>query len=250
MPRPFTSMKIFRSTLLQLLDQDFSARSGLIEFDKLATGREPLLGAVLAARCEDIPSLSRPRASPASHPWDRPIAPRTTLGGARPRLSWPLIPAQGYRSNPIAAAPTAPFLTDLSLQAIIARPHLPLSQRPRAAHDGAPAFLRHLHTLDLRACIPWVRGLLAAGLAFHRAPLPSSLVRLRCRAAGRGRCLSIAPTPAPSRLRMQTWFLRQPCRHLGFRAVETRWRAAPAATTHGDGEPGIPIAVASAALPS
>lgn len=163
MPRPFTSMKIFRSTLLRLLDRDSSARSGLIEFAKLGTEQEPLLGAVLAARCEDIPSLFRPRASPASHPWDRPIAPRTTLGGARPRLLWLLIPAQGFRSNPIAVAPTAPFLTDLSLQAIIARPRLPPSQRPRAAHDGAPAFLRHLHTLDPKACILWVRGLLAAG---------------------------------------------------------------------------------------
>lgn len=163
MPRLFTSTKTFRSTLLRLLDQGFSARSGLIEFAKLVTGREPLLVAVLAAQSEDIPSLFRPRVSLASHPWDRPIAPRTILGGARPRLLWLLIPAQGFRSNPIAVAPTAPFHTDLSLQAIIARPRLPLSQRPRAAHDGAPAFLHHLHTPDLKACIPWIRGLLAAG---------------------------------------------------------------------------------------
>lgn len=159
------SMKISPSTLSRLLVRDFSGRLGPIGFVKLVTGpgRPPV--AAPAAPFEDIQSLSQPPASPASRLWHRPTAPRMILVDGLLLSSWQPIPAPGCLWNPTVAAPTVPFPTDLSLQEISVRQHLPHFQRLKAVLDGDLAWhlRRPTRTRDLRACTSRVLGLPVVG---------------------------------------------------------------------------------------
>lgn len=165
MPKPSMSMKISPSTLLRLLVRDFSGKLGPIGFVKLVTGRERPLVAAPAALFEDIQSLSRPPASPASRLWHRPTALKMILADGLLLSSWQLIPAPGCLWNPTVAAPTVLFPTDLSLLETSVRQHLPRFRRLKAVPDGDLAWRprRPTHTRDLKACTSWVLGLPAVG---------------------------------------------------------------------------------------